>query len=221
MPSSSPRPISDVMQRLRERTAPIHAATEALPLMHKLLAPEADAADYQRYLSALHGVYLSVEPTLYAATSPAVLTRLGIRPKLPALRKDLEALGASPDPTPPGLTRHLRAIVADELAALGGLYVLEGATLGGRVIARRLRKKWASAGDMPFDFLDFRGPDPAGEFRQFGIGLRERVSELSAWPHRSQAADEAVVVGAVAVFEAMHQAFSNADPGAAQQQQAV
>lgn len=205
----SPEPRTDIMQRLRERTAPIHAATEALPLMHKLLAPHADAAHYARYLAALHGVYLAVEPRLYALVTPVVLKQLGVRPKLPALRRDLDALGAVPGLPTTGLSEQVRASVQREPAALGGLYVLEGATLGGRVIARRLRKQWGGAADLPFSFLEFRGADPGGEWRQFGRGMQDRATD---WAARDADANNAIVAGAVAVFEAMHLAFLKADP---------
>jgi heme oxygenase len=207
MPSSKPR--TDIMHRLREGTAELHAATEALPLMHKLLAADADTAQYLRYLAALHGVYLAIEPRLYAAVAPVVLKQLGVRPKLPALRADLQALGADPGPPAVGLSQQIQASIQGELAALGGLSVLEGATLGGRVIARRLRRQWDCASELPFSFLEFRGADPAGEWRQFGRGLQDRTTLLAA---RDPSAGDAVLAGAVAVFEAVHQAFRSADP---------
>jgi len=205
----SPEPRTDIMRRLRERTASIHASTEALPLMHKLLAPHADVAHYRRYLTALHAVYLAVEPRLYAFVTPDLVQQLGLRPKLPALQRDLNALGVGPGMPAIGLSKRVQVIVQNEPAALGGLYVLEGATLGGRVIARRLRKQWGGAGDLPFFFLEFRGADPAGEWRQFGRGMQDRAT---AWAARDGDADNAIIAGAVTVFEAMHRAFLKADP---------
>jgi len=207
------------MPRLRERTARIHAATEELPLMRALLAPTADAATYGRYLGALHGVYLAVEPVLYANVSPALLSLLGVRPKLLALQQDRAALAMRLDASPgasaalpaPGLPRRMRAAVQDEPAAVGGLYVLEGATLGGRVIARRLRQQWGPDCEMPFAFLEFRGANPGSEWRRFGNGI-------NLWCAQHPDGDAArvgdrVIAGAIAVFEAMHQAFRDAGPG--------
>ena len=147
--------------------------SKALPLMRALLSPTADADAYCRYLAALHGIYLAVEPKLYAAVSPPVLSLLGVRPKLPALEQDLAALASSrcgligalaalPARDLPG---RIRAAVQGEFAALGGLYVLEGATLGGRVIARRLRQQWGPESGMPFAFLEFRSANPGREWR--------------------------------------------------------
>lgn len=105
----------------------------------------------------------------------------------------------------------MRAAVQDEPTALGGLYVLEGATLGGRVIARRLRQQWGPDCTMPFAFLEFRGANPGSEWRRFGNGI-------SRWCTEHPDGDAArigdrVIEGAIAVFEAMHQAFRDADPG--------
>lgn len=207
---------TDIMQRLRVRTASTHAATEALPLMRALLSPTADADAYGRYLAALHGIYRAVEPTLYGAVSPPVLRLLGVRPKLPALEQDLaalmssrgEQLGASAVRPARDLPGRIRAAVQGEFAALGGLYVLEGATLGGRVIARRLRQQWGPESDMPFTFLEFRGANPGREWRRFGDGIR-----LCCARHPDDEAapiGDRIVDGAVAVFDAMHQAFREA-----------
>ena len=202
-PASNPDRYPSLMQRLRQQTADIHAATEDLALMRALLAKEASVADYRRYLSALHGVYLATEPALYGAVSPALLYRLGVRPKLPALQQDLAALGAGPALPAAGWTRRLRAAVGDEPAALGGLYVLEGATLGGRVIARRLRQSWGSRPELPFAFLEFGGEHLGSQWRRFG-------DALEAWAVAHSGVDEAIIDGAIAVFQAMHGAFAEA-----------
>ncbi|WP_295542390.1 biliverdin-producing heme oxygenase [uncultured Thiohalocapsa sp.] len=142
-----------LMRRLREHTAAIHAATEALPLMQTVLGPQPSNAGYGHYLLTLHGVYAALEPALYAAVPPPLLTALGIAPKLPALQQDLRALRGSAAAEPPPaedlrseIDRRLSAAGTQRTAmALGGLYVLEGATLGGQVIARRLRSHWPAA----------------------------------------------------------------------------
>jgi len=220
-PDPKPTPVKapDIMVRLRERTAHTHAATEALPLMTALLAPTADADAYRRYLAALYGVYRVVEPRLYAAVSPPVLSLLGIQPKLPALQQDLAALTPSRGALlkasaalPEGTLRdRMRAAVQSEFAALGGLYVLEGATLGGRVIARRLRQQWGPDCGMPFAFLEFRGANPGSEWRRFGDGIRQCCAGYRD-SDKPRIGDE-IADGAVAVFAAMHEAFRDACAG--------
>lgn len=197
-PMPTPAPSADIMPRLRAGTARIHAATEDLPLMRALLSPAVNKADYLRYLRALYGVYLGVEPVLYSALSPTLLSRLGVRPKLPALQRDLAALGA-PTPLPPaGWNAALRGGITGPAAALGGLYVLEGATLGGRVIARRLRRNLGDqASALPFNFLEFEQQEPGRAWRDFGVGLEQAAADCGEPP-------TAVIAGAVAVFTGMH-----------------
>jgi heme oxygenase len=191
-----------LMARLRSATAGVHAATEDLPLMRALLDPAVTIPDYRRYLEALYGVYLAVEPALYAALPPSLPARLGVQQKLPALRQDLARLGMVPSPLPAGWTSSLRRSIDGPGAALGGLYVLEGATLGGRVIARRLRRALgADAAALPFAFLDGRQREPGAAWRAFGAALEQAAADRGVPP-------AAVVAGAVAVFEAMHRALA-------------
>lgn len=202
-----------IMRRLREHTAAAHAATEELPLMRDLLVARPTTAGYARYLSTLHAVYLAVEPALYAALPAPTLTRLGIAPKLPALQEDLLALTATskdaatllPDP---GVCNSVRGLLDcahphRAAAALGGLYVLEGATLGGQVIARHLRTHWASDAEPPTAFLDFRAAQPGHGWRAFGAAV-------TAWTEQHPDAERAILDGALAIFEMMHAAFAAA-----------
>ncbi|MCG6943379.1 MAG: biliverdin-producing heme oxygenase [Thiohalocapsa sp.] len=204
-----------LMRRLREHTAPTHRATEALPLMRHVLTDHPTAAGYAEYLAALQGVYLAVEPALYAATPASVITTLGIEPKLPALQQDLQALlGAAPAAPPPRPAPDTRAAVHRLLngpaesrvaAALGGLYVLEGATLGGQVIARHLRAQWPPGVNLPTAFLEFRLEHP-------GLGWRGFGAALDRWAGRHPGSDRAILDGAMGVFRLMHKAFADVDP---------
>ncbi|HEX8672578.1 MAG TPA: biliverdin-producing heme oxygenase [Longimicrobium sp.] len=122
-----------ILDLLRDRTRAAHdRAEEALPL----LDPSLDAARYRAILAGFWGFHAALEPRLAAV---AELRGLGLDPterrKLPRLEHDLRTLGADP----------ARLSLADAVpevegvaAALGCMYVLEGATLGGRVISRHL-----------------------------------------------------------------------------------
>lgn len=122
-----------VLDLLRDRTRAAHErAEETLPL----LDPSLDAARYRAILAGFWGFHAVLEPRVAAV---AELRDLGLDPaerrKLPRLEHDLRTLGADP----------ARVTVADAVpevegvaAALGCMYVLEGATLGGRIISRQL-----------------------------------------------------------------------------------
>ncbi len=125
-----------VLARLRRATEHDHARIEAdLGFVERSLT----SARYRRVLEALHGYHAAVEEPLRAIPRVASLALdLERRRKLALIERDLRALGldesalaeipiASGAPVP-------RAVGE----ALGCLYVLEGATLGGRIISRHL-----------------------------------------------------------------------------------
>jgi len=115
--------------RLRRETRSEHEAIEAA------LALDGDltGARYRRVLERFYGFYLPLERELAA---------LGVseRAKTPLLHADLEALGIDPAAVP--LCAEIpRPRTQPE--ALGVRYVLEGATLGGQIISRRVQSALA------------------------------------------------------------------------------
>ena len=141
--------------------------------MVRLTSPDVGPADYRRYLTAMARVYGGLEPPLFAVVAAelpdAAVAALCLRPKYPALLADLAANGLAPpvlaaapltaDPHPATLS-----------TALGGLYVLEGATLGGRIIVRQLRRLLGErlVGDA---FMDFHGDQASAVWKGFSQAL--------------------------------------------------
>lgn len=191
---------------LRHATADRHAAVERLPLMRALMAPTVTWGDYRLYIERMAQVYGTLEPPLLANLDEALAghpdLRPALRPKLPALLADLAALGSSP----PSITVSRRP--GDLSRALGGLYVLEGATLGSRVIARHLRRHLGQGGQgaggplgsAAFMALhdDPQGPSASRAWREFGDGLDALVELGLIAPDR-------VIESAQVVFERVHQ----------------
>jgi heme oxygenase len=204
---------ASLMRRLRAHTAAVHAATERLPLMTEVLSEAPTPTGYARYLTALQRVYVAIEPALYATLPPATEEALGIEPKLPALAQDVASVGIPlcvAGQHDPDIGRRIRSRLspADLRAtatALGGLYVLEGATLGGQIIARRLRSHWSGNASPPTAFLDFRARHDKGHWRRFGAALE-------AWAARHPGSEQAILGGALAVFEDMHAALLAPEP---------
>ena len=157
--------------------------------MARLTSSEVTLADYRGYLCAISGVYGTLEPALYGALRaglpPALQLGpprdLGLRPKYPVLLRELHAHDLPVPPAGDGLP------VPDLSAALGGLYVLEGATLGGRVIARHLRRY---LGDVIPEggLLDFHGEASSAVWKGFGAALDALASDGLIDPDRTVAA---------------------------------
>ena len=131
---AAPALAADVLDRLKTETRAEHAAMEdALGLMRDDLS----LADYRCLLERYFAFYAPIEAQL-AGVLPAAHLGLDFetRRKLPLLRADLQVLGGRAADTlaPCDALPPLRT----PAQAVGCLYVLEGATLGGQVIGRHV-----------------------------------------------------------------------------------
>jgi heme oxygenase len=188
-PAAHSAPIPTRMQRLREATRQAHTRIEGtLPL----LDPKLTLARYRAVIEAFLGFYVDLEPRLLrAAGAHAADIELGRRGKVPLLNLDLAALGLTSvevaalqrcDDLPPAVTPS---------QALGVLYVLEGATLGGQVIGRNLGAT-----------LNLGATNGAAFFAGYGNDTRAMWKSFSEHLDRSAALDtEAVIASAVDAFE--------------------
>jgi heme oxygenase len=184
---------------LRHATAETHQAVERLPLMAKLTSPSVTREDYLDYLYALADVYDALEGSLLGALDEEIRNDLGVRPKLPAILEDLAEQGR---PHIPRTSTQLAP--AGSGSALGGLYVLEGATLGGRVIAKHLRRclgqALGSAG-----FLDFHGEHSSAAWKRF-------ASILDSLPAHGRIDPGEVISGACTTFAVVHRMLEGPEP---------
>ncbi|MDP4026407.1 biliverdin-producing heme oxygenase [Methylobacterium sp. NEAU 140] len=171
--------------RLRAATGPAHAALERdLDWQARV----ATLLGYRALLARLHGFHAAWEPAIGGALGdPAFLDP---RRRLGALVADLAALGLSPG----GIAalpaaRPIR--LPDPAAATGALYVLEGSTLGGRLIARHIAALHGA--DAPCAYYRAHGSGSGAMWAAFR-------GRLDALPEAGAPAAEAA---AVATFEAL------------------
>ena len=115
------------------------------------------------------------------------------RSKLAALRHDLRLCGHDADPQDG--QPHVPDLPAlpDRACALGALYVIEGSTLGGRIIARHLRRQ-ANIPVEAFHYLEIYA-------NQSGEMWRAVCEALDASGDSAEAAG--IVRTAIAMFEAI------------------
>ncbi len=172
--------------RLRSATTPAHEALEgALDMLREPL----DRGRFIRLLSGFHGFHRTWERAITRHLPPALVPR----PRLALIEGDLRALGLGDD--------ALRAIAPCEAAArlgadpdlaLGSVYVLEGSTLGGRMITRHVdRAPWCPSGGLRY--FDPYGADT-------GSRWRTTLAHLSA----AGGDPERIVSGAVQTFATLH-----------------
>lgn len=123
---------SNLHLRLRAATAPAH---EALERDLDWQARVSSLAGYRGLLARLRGFHAAWEPVIGTALSDGAF--FDPRRRLDALDRDLAFLGLSAEDIA-GLDRARSLSLDGPATAMGALYVLEGSTLGGRVIGRHI-----------------------------------------------------------------------------------
>ncbi len=171
------------MLRLKGETADLHARVEASLRL-------ATRADYARYLSIMADMHDAYDPMFRDMPEPLVAGRLG---KSARARADLTALGAVTTP----LRLSMPRLGNDE--ALGALYVLEGSSLGGRVLLRMLRERHGQ--ELPVSYLEGYGAATSSMWRAL-------ASALDACAGDAQVADR-IVAGASQCFAKHLEVFSS------------
>ena len=125
-------------QQLKRETAELHQRVEA---QLGLMEPELSIHRYQRVLRTLYGFYAPVETKLVRLTAAGPPLGFPLRARCELIESDLHALGLARRDLA-GLPRciDLPPLSCREDLA-GCLYVLEGACLGGQVIAQALHQQ--------------------------------------------------------------------------------
>ena len=130
--SSNGEAVSPIRARLRETTSAQHRELEE---RLDLLNPALSLARYRRILEAFYGFYRPLETAL-AETLAGAACGFSLPARHLRLERDLVMLGASLDDVA-GLPRCASVpALSSQGRGAGCLYVLEGAALGGRIIAR-------------------------------------------------------------------------------------
>lgn len=181
-------PAITLAARLKAETAPLHRTAEAKVGLPDSVRTKADYAALLRRLLAFH---TSFERTLSDPLWGDKWKRIGITPedhsRSPALIKDLSDLESRENPHESESPTILYPSFAQ---ALGGLYVIEGSSLGGKVLTPLFR---ALLGEIPTHFFEGYGrgdPEP----------WRSVQAALNRFQEDAGDADE-VVAGAEATFE--------------------
>jgi len=140
---SNPAAVQSVLARLKQDTADAHACVDGLVDLEQL-----DRAKYREFLAALRRAYRSIDRSLaahaHALAEFGYVTRLGDRIALldsdiADLDRDREELNAGDIASAKNPGGEQPAVdLATPASAFGAIYVIEGATLGGQVIARHI-----------------------------------------------------------------------------------
>lgn len=186
-----------ILGRLKEETRERHEALEGLvDVMDRTLSMDA----YGGLLTTFYRFYSAVEPRLPAA---ALLTEgfdVAERRKVPLLERDLEhlkILSTAKDLAPLADIPSVETVAR----AFGGIYVMEGATLGGQVITRHLREHLGLTPDAGGAFFNSYGKEVGPMWKRFGAAI-------TAFAERNPHAEDQIVDAAKETFDCFRRGFA-------------
>ncbi|WZO98097.1 biliverdin-producing heme oxygenase [Isosphaeraceae bacterium EP7] len=187
-----------VLKRLKERTRPQH---EALEGRVNIGGRCATIEGYRVLIERFYGFYAPAEAALVPLLGGEEGLELDDRRKTPLLRRDLLALGLGEseiDALP--LCRDLPPLPGRP-EALGCMYVMEGATLGGQYVRKSVSKELPEAAGA-LAFFSSYGDRVGSMWKAFGDALTARSD--------SPDAEDRIVDSAAATFDSFERWFAAA-----------
>lgn len=153
--SATPTPPAapTILARLRAETRPYHDALEGNEFNQALAAGTPSEAATRRFLGKMHGFLVPYEAALRAhaaALGPA--WEVAERQRSPLILEDLRVPASQLPPCP------AMPPLASLPQLLGAMYVIEGSTLGGQVLARQLAKAGLDLGRYFTGYGALTGP---------------------------------------------------------------
>lgn len=127
------------LQQLRSKTANSHQLIEQNSISQSLMSQTVTMSQYAHYLKSMYGFVYGFEKMVFPLLKHYELLQIDDRKKSHFIQDDLALMNHS----------SAQPYIDDELfithyqtasAALGGMYVLEGSTLGGQIINKHLSK---------------------------------------------------------------------------------
>lgn len=132
---------------LKQKTAEYHDAAELLFNSQKIFSKTFTLEDYKKIIYNNYLMLFYAEDKIFRLLEDKYGEKLHLvdRKKLPLIEKDFQSLHLSND-------QPYSFNIENELEALGALYVIEGSTLGGNVIAKQLSRTEGFE-DLKFNFF--------------------------------------------------------------------
>jgi len=165
-----------MLQKLiKEATQDMHSSLEGLMHVEEIMNGVLSYRQYKRMLVINYLVATEYEPQLIVFIDPITATRLQLhqRIKLDALLKDL----IEAEINPADLKKEAGFII-DSKNALGCLYVLEGATLGGNIIVKKLKdNKYLAPYNLHFHYYQVYGEQLISYWKQFCEVINEQPEQ--------------------------------------------
>jgi heme oxygenase len=155
-------------ETLKQATRANHDQLEQLMYVNDIMSGTLTAAQYKQILITNYLVHKAFESGLFSSLSGGIAQQLDLprREKLTALQKDIAELAEDITFGP------------TDAEILGAMYVLEGATLGGSVIVKRLKTN-PQLSHLTFNYYQVYGDQLIPMWKQFCAVLDEQPESNS------------------------------------------
>lgn len=152
-----------LIEKIRQQTRPNHEALEHA--MSPFIMQVGHVSEYARLLRFFYGYFKPVQDAIDKAVDRQKLPDYDERRKPEWILKDLQDLGER-DHAP--IPLYLEAPpVKNAAEAIGALYVLEGSSLGGKVICNTIAGNLGISDKKGLSFFYGYGPAAAGKWKDF------------------------------------------------------
>lgn len=187
------------LENLRSTTSQSHTNLEALPISASIMNPEVTNYEYALYLNLMHDLVKDAEENIFPTISE-IVTDLNDRNKTHLLEQDLKSLGVVKDRDIKPLSESLSA--PSKGFAMGIFYVIEGSSLGGRVILKNINTVLGHDIENGAAYFGGYGGQTGSYWKNF-------LSMLTQYEAENNNADQ-IIAGADYAFNAISRHFSTA-----------
>lgn len=194
--------LAPFLENLRLTTAQSHKDLESLPLSESIINPEITDEQYALYLSLMYDVVSDAEQNIFPLLEN-IIPDLNHRTKAHLILSDLSVLDRNilaPKSRP--ITQNLNEISPG--FALGIMYVVEGSSLGGRVILKNITTALGHDGIKGASYFAGYGDKTGSIWRNF-------LAVMTEYESKHDAGDE-IIAGANFAFDAINDYFTENSP---------
>ncbi|TRW25828.1 biliverdin-producing heme oxygenase [Flavobacterium zepuense] len=186
------------LEKLRLATTQSHTNLEALPVSVSIMNPAVTNTEYALYLNLMHDVVKDAEENIFPLVHNT-LPELDVHPKAQFITADLATLGFAPKADD---VKPLSGELTDTSVAfaLGVMYVIEGSSLGGRVILKNINGALGHNEDCGARYF-------AGYGGQTGSHWKSFLGQLIQYENNTKSEDE-IIAGANYAFDAISRHFT-------------
>jgi len=158
-----------INEQLKDSTQVSHQALEKK--MVSIIKKIRTRQDYVNFLKLMYGYYSALERRVQEYVSEM---EIGKRRKAERLLEDISYFEST---STPDLCNELPPI-SSHAEALGAMYVMEGSTMGGKIIARMIEGQAGINGPSGFSFFNGYGEETGKMWEEFKLFLNKPLDEL-------------------------------------------